>query len=101
MQKYSYRNPRFCITSTIEVNFRPSENPSISGRCTDISLEGLGVEFESDVPIGTHGVLEFSDIEIPAHVAYSDGSRHGLVFGPLDKEQQSAIEKFIESNSVN
>lgn len=98
MQKFEYRNPR--IRTDLPIQFAAGEKV-LTGRCTDLSADGLGALLPGPIALGTVGRLTLDSptgkIELPARVSYSDQDRVGIMFVFDHSEERNVLLHFLET----
>lgn len=98
MQKFEYRNPR--IRTDLSVTLATGEQ-RMSGRCTDISVEGIGATLLQPLAVGTSGALTLESdtnaIELQARVTYSEQNRVGIVFSFACDEERNSLMRFLQT----
>lgn len=98
MQKFEYRSPRFSVDLPIRISL---ENSTLSGRCTEISKEGMRVELEQPLPSGVCGkvFLSYQDanFELNVRVAYAGATHSGLQFICELEQEREEVAELVES----
>lgn len=96
MQKFEYRIPRYVVDLPI---LFIQEDSSVSGRCHEISKEGMSVAFQEPVALRACGAIRLThkdiSIELRAQVAHSGGGRDGLKFLFDSDKDRAAVEKLV------
>ncbi|KAA6464411.1 PilZ domain-containing protein [Acidobacteria bacterium AB60] len=98
MERFEYRWPRFRINAPVRMTFWRSD---ISGRCVDISEEGMKVEcpqIDSAHSRGTVTVIHPAwTVEIAVQIAYSTPIHTGLKFIYRSDHERSMVARFVAS----
>jgi hypothetical protein len=99
MKKLIYRLPRYHVDLPVVLHFTAR---TISGRCTDISSEGVGVRLLDEPLVGESVILEFvlrgKSVRANARVEYrSDINFYGLRFQFSSESERQSITQLIES----
>jgi PilZ domain len=98
MQKFEYRVPRFAVD--LPVSFA-MESSLLIGRCTEISKEGMKVEFEQPLPADTRGKVSMNwhdgVLELKAKVAHVGPNHSGLKFLCESDEERDAVADLVST----
>lgn len=98
MQKFDYRYPRFAVD--FPVRYR-AENGTQSGRCTEISEEGMKLELPEPLVSDTAGrvSLTFQDrvLEFNVRVAHGGGQHGGLEFIYESRHERAVVTQLVAS----
>jgi hypothetical protein len=98
MQKFEYRAPR--ITVDFPVRFT-AHDAATAGRCTEISKEGMRVEFEEPLPPNSRGKVAMSyqdgSLELNVRVAHAGTTHSGLKFICESDEERDAVASLVAS----
>jgi hypothetical protein len=98
MQKFRYRSPRYEVA--LQVVF-VLKDTTVQGLCTEISKDGMSVEFEQPVPLGSSGSVcirfEQRNVEVRACVAHAGDGIEGLQFLFESAKDRGSIERLVAS----
>jgi hypothetical protein len=98
MHKFQYRAPRFAVDLPVRFNI---QNSTLTGRCREISKEGMRLELRHPLPSDACGTvfLSYQDrvIELGARVAYTGATHGGLVFLYESERERSAVAQLVGS----
>jgi|SRR5271168_3282918 len=96
MQKFEYRTPRYAVD--LPIHFQWNEL-GISGRCKEISKDGMRVVFEQPVPVDTCGWVDISykdiALELRCCVAHKGPDFDGLRFLFESDNDRGAVERLV------
>lgn len=96
MQKFQYRCPRYAVDLPVLLIL---EDESISGRCKEISSEGMRVEFRQPVAQNCCGTLRIgpgdSSLEVRARVARIGNGCDGVKFLFASERERIAVERLV------
>jgi hypothetical protein len=100
MRKFEYRHPRYRTDVPIVVHLSPTY--SICGRCTDISVEGIGVRLASALSIGDVVTVEFSleghSVCSTARIEYCrNDNYYGMRFQFSSEQARDSLGHLLES----
>lgn len=97
MQKFEYRSPRYPVD--LPVLLILSKDESVSGRCKEISSEGMKVEFRQPVAQNSCGTLRIgrgdSVLEVRARVARIGPDCDGVKFLFCSERERKAVERLV------
>jgi hypothetical protein len=92
MHRFEYRTPRFPVDFPLQFTV---DNVVLSGRCMEISEEGLAMRFRQPATLDALGVLALTHqgqtLEIRARVAHIEGTHAGLEFLCNSESERSAV----------
>jgi hypothetical protein len=98
MQKFEYRTPRFPVDIPVRMTV---QDFTLTGRCTDISEDGMKVEFRQPIPADVRGMLTVSltdrTLEVNVRVAYMKATHDGLAFIYESDRERSMVTALIAS----
>lgn len=98
MQKFEYRTPRFSVDLPVQFTV---EKLTLTGRCREISHEGMTFEARQPLTPDSSGMVSISyqdrTIEIHARVAHVAGTRSGLEFLYELETERSAVAHLVAS----
>lgn len=96
MHKFHYRNPRYPVDLPVLLILKEE---SVSGRCKEISREGMKVEFRQPVARNCCGTLRIghfdSYLEVRACVARSGAASDGVKFLFESERERKALERLV------
>jgi len=96
MQKFEYRSPRYQVDLPVLLIL---EDSSVSGRCREISSEGMKVEFLQPVARNCRGTLRIGRgdtcLEVRAEVARTGASNDGVRFLFGSENERRALERLV------
>ncbi|MGA2569258.1 MAG: PilZ domain-containing protein [Terracidiphilus sp.] len=96
MRRFDYRVPRIPIDLPILLTQGDSKQP---GRCKEISIDGMKVEFREPVSPGSSGTVDLSyenlSLEIPVRVARCEPDCDAVQFIYESNEQREAVARFV------
>jgi PilZ domain len=96
MQKFEYRTPRYSVD--LPVLFR-LQDASISGRCREISRDGMRIELQHPVAAESCGTvfLSYKDLslELRVCVTRSAAETQGLKFLFESDKDRGAVEQLV------
>jgi hypothetical protein len=98
MQKFEYRAPRFPVDLPVQFTV---EDLTLTGRCREISQEGMTLEHRQPLTLNSSGVIALNyreqSIEIRARVAHVAQTHSGLEFLCESETERSALAHLISS----
>jgi hypothetical protein len=98
MQKFEYRTPRFSVDLPVRFTV---EKLTLTGRCREISQEGMTFETRQPLTPGSSGVVSIGyqdrTIEIHARVAHVTEMQSGLEFLYESEAERSAVAQLVAS----
>ena len=98
MQKFEYRTPRFSVDLPAQFTV---EQSTLTGRCREISQEGMTFETRQPLTPASSGVvlIGYQDrtIEIHARVAHVTEAQGGLEFLYESEAERSAVAHLVAS----
>jgi hypothetical protein len=102
MQKFEYRTPRFSVDLPVRFTVEKlTEKLTLTGRCKEISQEGMTFEVRQPLTPGTSGVVSigYQDriIEIQARVAHVTEVQSGLEFLYESEAERSTVAQLVAS----
>lgn len=96
MQKFEYRTPRYQVDLPVLLTLQSS---SISGRCREISREGMRVELRDPVTPDTCGTISVSykelSLELPVCVARAGAGQSAFRFILESEKDRTAVERLV------
>lgn len=96
MQKFEYRSPRYKVDLPVLLIL---SDESVSGRCKEISREGMKVEFRQPVKRNCSGTLRIgtneSSLEVPACIARTGDQCDGVKFLFNSDKERRALERLV------
>lgn len=96
MRKFDYRVPRIAIDLPICLMQGGSTH---AGRCREISLDGMKIEFSEPIVPGVHGFVDLSfeglSLTLPVRVARCEPDFTAVQFVCESKEQNDAVARLI------
>lgn len=96
MQKFEYRNPRYPVDLPVLLILN---GESVSGRCKEISKDGMKVEFRQPVTRDCCGMLRIghsdSFLEIRARVTRVGAENDGVKFLFGSEKERRALERLV------
>jgi hypothetical protein len=98
MQKFEYRAPRFSVDLPVQFTVH---NATLTGRCREISQEGMKLELRQPLPTDSRGMISMSyqdgTLEVKVRVAHAGAKYDGLEFIYESERERSAMARFIAS----
>jgi hypothetical protein len=98
MQKFEYRTPRFSVDLPAQFTV---EQSTLTGRCREISQEGMTFETRQPLTSGSSGMVSMSyqdrTFEIHARVAHVAEAHGGLEFLYESEMEKSAVAQLVAS----
>jgi PilZ domain len=98
MQKFEYRSPRIAVDLPVQLTV---EQSTLSGRCRNISKEGMRLEFRHPLPPDAQGTVILSchanPLQLSVRVAYSGKSHGGVEFVYNSDVERDAVARLIAS----
>ncbi len=96
MQKFEYRTPRYQVDLPVVLTLGST---SVSGRCSEISKEGMRVELHEPVALDTCGSVSISykdlSLELPVCVMRSGAGHDGLKFIFASEKDRSLVDRLV------
>ena len=96
MQKFHYRSPRYHVDLPVVLVL---DDSSVSGRCREISNDGMKVEFLHPVAGNACGTLRIgrgdSSLEIRARVARIGDDNDGVKFLFASEKERRALQRLV------
>ncbi|HEX4067059.1 MAG TPA: PilZ domain-containing protein [Acidobacteriaceae bacterium] len=96
MQKFTYRTPRYPVNLPVRLTV---EGGTVSGRCHEISREGMRLELRQPLPPGYAGVVSLSyqnlDLEVPVEFAHAGSPQDGVRFVFSSDKQRSEVARLV------
>jgi hypothetical protein len=97
MQKFTYRTPRHPVDLPVRLKVAGG---MVSGRCREISAEGLRIELNQSLPADYEGRILLShrnlELDLRVQVAHT-GAQDGLKFIFESDKQRSDVARLIAS----
>lgn len=96
MRRFEYRAPRFPADVSVKLSLK---NCSLTGRCVQISLEGMRARFDKPLErkvLGT-ATIAYRDVqvEVPVQVAHCTPNFEGLTFLFDSDVQRNSVERLV------
>lgn len=96
MQRFEYRSPRYPVDLPVLLIL---PDTSVSGRCKEISSEGMKVEFRHPVARNCCGTIRIghsgSFLEVRARVARVGTESDGVIFLFGSEKERKALERLV------
>jgi hypothetical protein len=96
MQKFEYRTPRYPVDLPVLLILADTR---MSGRCREISKEGMTVEFREPVTTEACGLVSVSYknlvLELPVCVTHSGKGADGLKFLFETEQDKGSVERLV------
>jgi hypothetical protein len=96
MQKFDYRAPRFLVDHPAELAIG---NSTYSGRCKEISVDGMRLELSERVAPNSVGMVTMCyqslAIELGAKVMHAEVNFAGLKFIYVSERQRKDVERLV------
>jgi PilZ domain len=96
MQKFEYRAPRYLVDLPVVLTLQEG---SFSGRCKEISKDGMRMELLQPVTPGASGTVRVTyneySIELRVTVAHSGAKFDGLKFLFESDKDRSTVERLV------
>jgi len=96
MRKFDYRAPRFNVDLPARLTLEQSTQ---FGRCTEISTEGMRLEFTEPLTVNAAGVVhvvfQSAVLEMPIRVAHCGQGADGVQFVYGGDEERDEVVRFI------
>jgi hypothetical protein len=97
MQKFEYRSPRFPVDLPVRLTV---QNATVTGRCREISKEGMKLELAKPMAAGSRGTVSMSyqdqTLEVSVRVAHA-GNMHGLKFLYESDKERLAVARLVSA----
>lgn len=101
MQKFEYRNPRYPVDLPVLLILNDA---SVSGRCKEISRDGMKVEFRQPVARDCCGTLRIghsdSFLEVRARIARTGAENDGVTFLFGSEKERKALERLVALTAI-
>jgi hypothetical protein len=101
MQKFEYRSPRFPVDFPVQFAV---QNLMLAGRCTEISVEGMRLEFQEPLPPNSRGTVfmnyQGNTVELKVRIAYAGEMHTGLEFIYESDQERSEVADLVASLAV-
>jgi len=98
MRRFDYRSPRFTVDFAIRFS---AKDVTSTGRCIEISKEGMSLELTEPLPPGIVGVVSMTyqeqAYEMEVRVAHAGPAHGGVEFVYRSEGERSAIEQLVAS----
>jgi hypothetical protein len=95
MQKFKYRTPRYSVDLPVRLSLGST---TFSGRCKEISKDGMRLELQQTLAPDCRGTVSLSyqsiSLEIPVQVAHS-GAHDGLKFLFESDKERMAVARLV------
>lgn len=96
MRKFDYRAPRFAVDLPVRLTLEQSTQ---SGRCTEISTEGMKLEVLQPLSVDAAGAVQVTfrefTLELPVRVAHCSMGCDGVQFVYGSDEERDDVIRFI------
>lgn len=96
MQKFTYRTPRYPVNLPVRLTL---DGGTISGRCHEISREGMRLELREPLPPDYAGVAFLSyqnvDVQVPVEFAHAGAPQDGVRFVFASDRQRSDVARLV------
>ncbi len=101
MQKFTYRVPRYTVDLPVRLRL---DGQSITGRCREISQEGMKLEAAQPLPPNFCGLISLSyqgvALDIQARLTHNDGQQDGLKFVFASETERDALGRLVSRLST-
>lgn len=101
MQRFEYRNPRYPVDLPVVLVL---DDASVSGRCREISSDGMKVEFRQPVARNCCGTLRIgrgdSCLEVRARVTRTGDESDGVKFLFASERERKALQRLVALTAV-
>jgi hypothetical protein len=101
MRKFEYRSPRYDVDLAVRLI---AGSADFTGRCRQISRDGLSAQFPKQLPPGSQGTLliHFQDlsVEVRVRVAHAGANAEGLEFLFRSETDRKAVDQLIAAIAV-
>ena len=98
MRRFDYRSPRFIVDFPVRFT---AKDVASTGRCIEISKEGMSLELTQPLPPGIAGIVSMSyqdhAYQIEVRVAHAGLTHGGVEFVYRSESERVAIEQLVES----
>ena len=98
MQKFDYRSPRFAVDLPVEYTLDKSAH---SGRCIEISTDGMTLEIEQPLPPNASGTVSISHqgkiLELNVRVVHAASTLGGMEFIYKSENERKAVNHLLAS----
>jgi hypothetical protein len=98
MQKFEYRSPRIAVDLPVRLTV---EQSTLSGRCRDISKEGMRLELRKPLPPDARGTVILgchdTPLELSVRVTYSGKTHEGVEFIYNSDSEREAVARLVAS----
>jgi hypothetical protein len=102
MQKFTYRTPRYSVNLPVRLTV---EGGTVSGRCHEISREGMRLELRQPLPADYAGVVSLSyqnvDLEVQVEFAHANAPQEGVRFVFSSDKQRSDVARLVALLAAN
>jgi PilZ domain len=96
VHKFKYRAPRFQVDLPVSLTMAGS---AFSGRCREISRDGMRVEFAEPLPALATGIVSLTyrhiSLEVPACVVRAGERQEGLRFRFKSDKQRDQVAELV------
>ncbi len=103
VQEFGYRVPRFPADFRVLLETSEAEPRVLDARCTDISADGLAVQMEECLSVGTQVRLVLrlpgspTSLRLAGRVTYQKNDEHGFAFIYSSEQERESIEQYLSS----
>ena len=96
MQKFNYRTPRYSVDLPVQLT---SDSSTLSGRCREISKEGMRIELAEPLPADFTGTASLSyqsiALKLRVSVAHTGSERDGVRFVFESQQERAAVARLV------
>jgi hypothetical protein len=101
MQRFEYRGPRFSVDLPVQFTLH---NKTLTGRCTEISKEGLKLDLGEPLQSNSSGTVSMiyqgRTLKFRVRVVHVEETLGGLEFIYASEAERNAVAHLVESLSV-
>ncbi len=101
MQRFEFRGPRFPVSLPVQLTV---QNSTLSGRCTEISKEGMKLEVGQPLQPNSTGTVSMNCagrvLEFPVRIVHVKAKQAGLEFIPSSDAESNAVAHLVESSAT-
>jgi hypothetical protein len=98
MKKFEYRSPRFAVDLPVQFGV---DQATLSGRCRNISRDGMKLDLHQPLPADAHGTVFVSHqnqlLELSVRVTHTGGVHGGLEFLYKSDRERDAVARLVAS----
>ena len=96
MHKFTHRSPRYAVDFPVQLM---GDEAIITGRCREISTEGMRLELRRPLPAGFSGVVSLAwrnvHLELRVRLAHSGAEQDALRFVFGSEKERAAVAELV------